>query len=69
MKKICTSLPKLLTIKELSEQISIPISTLYKWTHESQIPHIKMPNTSVRFDPAQIEKWLRMRTINVNTLS
>lgn len=57
---------KLLTIKELSQWISIPVSTLYKWTHEEKIPHKKMPNTSVRFDQHEIEKWLKQRTINAS---
>jgi excisionase family DNA binding protein len=56
---------KLITVKELSEQIAIPKSTLYKWTAESKIPHVKMPGDQVRFDPVKIDQWIKERSINV----
>jgi excisionase family DNA binding protein len=58
-------MPKLITIRELSAQLGISVSTLYQWTRNEKIPHVKMPNTCVRFDPVAIEKWLKQRTINV----
>lgn len=57
---------RLITIQQLSEQIAIPKSTLYKWTSENKIPHVKMPGDQVRFDPVKIEQWLKIRTISVN---
>lgn len=56
----------LLTIKDLCEKMSVPKSTMYKWVAEEKIPHIKMPNSGVRFDPIKIEQWLKIRTITVN---
>jgi excisionase family DNA binding protein len=58
-------MPKLINIRELSAHISIPVSTIYQWTRKDEIPHVKMPGKSVRFDVAAIEKWLKQRTINV----
>ena len=47
----------IVNVKELSKLISIPESTIYKYTANCQIPFIKMGNR-IRFEMADIEKWL-----------
>jgi excisionase family DNA binding protein len=48
---------KLLTVAEIAILIGVKKSTIYQWTHQDYIRHIKLGNL-VRFKPNQIEKWL-----------
>jgi excisionase family DNA binding protein len=48
---------KLLTIKEIAEYLQVKTSTIYQWTHQGYIPHIKLGN-HVRFRINRIDKWL-----------
>jgi len=54
---------KLLTVEEIAEYLSLKPSTIYQWTHQGFIPHIKL-GSRVRFRMSQIEKWLESRTVN-----
>ena len=51
---------KLLTVKEMAEILSVPISWLYQRTRLGQdgIPHIKM-GKYVRFKPDEVIAFLR----------
>jgi excisionase family DNA binding protein len=49
---------KLITVKELSEIISIKQSTLYQWAELKQIPSVKL-NGAVRFDLDDIMQWIQ----------
>lgn len=46
---------KLLTLDELSEQLSLSKSTIYDYVHRGLIPHIKIAK-AVRFRPSAIEQ-------------
>ena len=49
---------KLITIKEVSEMISVKPSTLYQWAELGQVPCFKI-NGSLRFDIEDIMKWIK----------
>jgi excisionase family DNA binding protein len=49
---------KLLTIKELSEFLTIKVSTLYTWVHNGTIPYIKL-NGLLRFDMDETKEWIK----------
>lgn len=51
-------------IKELSEYLDIPIGTLYAWTHQRKIPHLKLGKT-LKFDLQKIEVWLKKKEVKV----
>jgi len=53
---------KLLTVEEIAEYLSLKPSTIYQWTHQGFIPHVKVGNR-VRFRINHIEKWLESRTV------
>lgn len=57
---------KLLTVEEIAEYLSLKPSTIYQWTHQGFIPHLKLGNR-VRFKVSQIERWLESRTVNGRT--
>ena len=48
---------KLVGVKEIALLLGVKPSTIYQWAELRQIPHIKL-NGSLRFDPADIEKWV-----------
>jgi excisionase family DNA binding protein len=48
---------KLLTVKDLSELLSVKQSTLYSWAAKGLIPSLKL-NCLLRFDIAEITDWL-----------
>jgi len=51
---------KLLTVEEIAEYLKLRPSTIYQWTHQGFIPHIKL-GSRVRFRVSQIERWLESR--------
>ncbi len=48
---------KLLSVKELSEIITVKPSTLYQWAELGQIPCLKL-NGALRFDLDDVLKWI-----------
>jgi len=57
------SMEKLLTVEQLADYLQMKPSTIYQWTHQGFIPHIKLGNR-VRFRVSQVEKWLERKTVN-----
>ncbi|MBI3552608.1 MAG: helix-turn-helix domain-containing protein [Elusimicrobia bacterium] len=53
---------RILTVDELSDYLSTPVPTLYTWTHQRKIPHIKL-GRGLRFDRIEIDKWLDARKV------
>lgn len=53
---------KLLSVQQLSEWMSVPVSTIYKWTHEGFIPHVKLGRL-VRFKQEDVERWVEKRAV------
>jgi excisionase family DNA binding protein len=56
----------LLTIDQLSGELGVSVSTLYKWVQAGKIPFIKLPNSSLRFDQQKIDTWLKHRSVSTN---
>ena len=54
---------KLLTVEEIADYLRVQPSTIYQWTHQGYIPHIKL-GSFVRFRVSQVDKWLESRTSN-----
>ena len=47
-----------LTIDDVADLLKVRKSTLYSWTHQNQIPHLKVGRL-VRFRRDAIEAWLK----------
>lgn len=60
-------MPQLLTIKQLSEKLSVPVSTLYQWVNEQKIPVVRLPN-GLRFDEKKIQIWVDERTVKSKSI-
>ncbi len=54
---------KLLTPDEVAELLSVRKSTIYQWTHQGFIPHVKL-GKFVRFREGDVNKWLEKRSSN-----
>lgn len=53
---------KLLTPEQVAEQLGVKKSTIYKWTHEGYIPHVKLGRL-VRFRQPDIDVWIAKKSI------
>jgi excisionase family DNA binding protein len=51
---------RLLTCNEVANLLGVKPSTIYQWTHQGYIPHIKLGRV-VRFRQDDIAKWLDKR--------
>ena len=51
---------KLLSVRDLSELLSVKQSTVYYWVHRNTIPYLKI-GRCVRFDLEQIKEWLKQK--------
>ena len=58
----------LLTVKQVSEWLSISQNTVYLWVHERKLPHIVLSignrKECFRFKPSEIKKWIEQRERN-----
>jgi len=53
----------LLTPDQIAQVLGVKPSTIYQWTHQGYIPHVKLGRL-VRFDLRVIEQWLQRLSNN-----
>ena len=53
----------LVTLRDISEQYSIPLSTLRRWSSERRFPLHKISNM-IRVSPVEFEEWIASTKIN-----
>ena len=54
------TMENLLTPQEIADVLGVSKSTIYQWTHQEYIPHVKL-GRFVRFRKSQIEIWLEKK--------
>jgi excisionase family DNA binding protein len=54
---------RLLTVDQIAAYLQVKPSTIYQWTHEGYIPHVKLGNL-VRFRVSTVEGWLEKREVS-----
>lgn len=52
-----------LTYAQAAQLLSMPIGTLYSFVSLRKIPFIRISRRSVRFDKAELERWLDARRV------
>jgi PTS system nitrogen regulatory IIA component len=52
----------LLTVEEIARYLKVRPSTIYQWTHQGFIPHIKLGNL-VRFRKSRVDEWLEKKAL------
>jgi excisionase family DNA binding protein len=53
---------KLLTPQEMADCLGVKVSTIYQWTHQAYIPHIKMGKL-VRFREKDVLEWMDQKSV------
>lgn len=53
---------KYLTVNQIAEKLSLHPFTVYQWTSQKKIPHIKL-GSKVRFVEKDIEAWMKEKTV------
>jgi excisionase family DNA binding protein len=56
------SVKKYLKCEEVAEMLQLSPKTIYNMVFQGRIPCIRLSNKCVRFDPAELEKWLNRKT-------
>jgi prophage regulatory protein len=52
---------RLLTARELAEQLGVSAETVLRWHRRGELPAIKLPGGAIRFREADLEAWLDER--------
>lgn len=55
----------MISYKELSEMIGLPLGTLYCMVHFKRIPHVRLGKRLVRFSRVKIIEWLMTSEVYV----
>ncbi|MDA8171194.1 MAG: helix-turn-helix domain-containing protein [Nitrospiraceae bacterium] len=59
-------LEKLLNIDEVAEYLGVTKATIYSWTSQKKIPHIKLTKRLLRFREKDIMDWLAQKSVDAN---
>ena len=49
---------RLLTARELADQLGVSSGALLRWTRAGDVPAVKLPSGAIHYVPEQIEEWL-----------
>jgi excisionase family DNA binding protein len=58
---------RLLTARELADELGVSTGALLRWTRAGKVPAVKLPSGAVRYVPDQIDDWLTHRSLQGNT--
>jgi excisionase family DNA binding protein len=53
-----TDLPRLMSVEEVSEYLSIPVATLYRWRHQGTGPKASRVGRYLRYSTDDVRTWL-----------
>ncbi len=55
---------KLLNIDELTEILGVTKATIYSWTSQNKIPHIKLSKRLLKFREDEIIRWVEDKSVH-----
>jgi excisionase family DNA binding protein len=58
---------KLIGIDEVSEMLGISKATVYSWTSQNKIPHIKLSTRLLKFREQEITDWIAQKSVGTDT--
>lgn len=58
---------KLLDIDDVSEMLGVTKATIYSWTSQNRIPHIKLSKRLLKFREKEIMAWIAARSVSTET--
>ena len=50
---------RLLTARELADQLGVNAETVLRWSRRGELPTIKLPGGAIRYREHDIDQWLR----------
>jgi excisionase family DNA binding protein len=53
-----SDLERLLTARELAEQLGVSSEAVLRWTRRGELRGIRLPSGAIRYRPAELEAWL-----------
>ena len=56
-----TSDDRLMTAREVAEQLAVTTETVLRWTRRGELPALKLPGGAIRYRRAAVEVWLDAR--------
>jgi excisionase family DNA binding protein len=60
---------KLINIVQVSEMLGVTRATIYSWTSQNKIPHIKLSKRLLKFREDEIMAWIAQRSVRAETRS
>lgn len=60
MKGRADPVPKLMTVRDAGELLSLPLSSVYALVEQGKIPCVRI-GRRIRFDPGDLTRWLEAR--------
>ncbi|MBI5641550.1 MAG: helix-turn-helix domain-containing protein [Nitrospirae bacterium] len=58
---------KLLDIDDVSEMLGVTKATIYAWTSQNKIPHVKLSRKLLKFRGDEIKAWIVAKSISTDT--
>jgi excisionase family DNA binding protein len=55
----------MLSYKQLSNWLNIPLGTLYSMVYQERIPYYRVSTRLVRFDRSEIAEWLKAGRVSL----
>jgi excisionase family DNA binding protein len=55
---IMRDIERLMTLRDLSDMLGVPVATLYAWRHRGEGPPGYRVGRHVRYRRAEVEQWL-----------
>ncbi len=67
-KKTREEIVRLLRVQDVAVLVGVTERAVYRWVQEGKIPVVRLPRhdapkPEIRFDPAEIERWMKANTI------
>ncbi len=57
---------KLLNIDELAEILGVTKATIYSWTSQNKIPHVKLTKRLLKFREQEIMDWISQKSVSAD---
>lgn len=59
---------RLLTAREVAEQLGVSAETILRWVRAAKLPAIRLPSGALRFREDQLDAWMEERATPSATL-
>ncbi len=58
---------KLLNIDEVAEILGVTKATIYSWTSQNKIPHVKLTKRLLKFREREIMEWISQKSVSADS--